>query len=158
MIVLLDTGVLGLIINSKPSEKNREEVRQCNEWIENLLKNNIHIVVSEIADYEERRELILQNKLNNIQRLDALISRVDYFRITTDVMREAAKLWAFARKNGKQTADNKALDADVILCAQAIIAKSEGIDVMIATSDPGALNRLLKNYYISARRWRDILP
>lgn len=158
MIVLLDTGVLGLIINSKPSEKNREEVRQCNEWIENLLKNNIHIVVSEIADYEERRELILQNKLNNIQRLDALISRVDYFRITTDVMREAAKLWAFARKNGKQTADNKALDADVILCAQAIIAKSEGIDVMIATSDPGDLNRLLKNYYISARRWRDILP
>lgn len=158
MIVLLDTGVLGLIINSKPSEKNREEVRQCNEWMENLLKNNIRIVVSEIADYEERRELILQNKLNNIQRLDALISRVGYFRITTDVMREAAKLWAFTRKEGKQTADNKALDADVILCAQAIIAKREGIDVIIATSDPGDLNRLLRNYYISARRWRDILP
>lgn len=158
MIVLLDTGVLGLLINSKPSDKNREEVRQCNEWMENLLKNNISIVVSEIADYEERRELILQNKLNNIQRLDALISRVGYFRITTDVMREAAKLWAFTRKEGKQTADNKALDADVILCAQAIIAKSEGIDVIIATSDPGDLNRLLRNYYISARRWRDILP
>ncbi len=158
MIVLLDTGVLGLLINSKPSDKNREEVRQCNEWMENLLKNNIRIVVSEIADYEERRELILQNKLNNIQRLDALISRVGYFRITTDVMREAAKLWAFTRKEGKQTADNKALDADVILCAQAIIAKSEGIDVIIATSDPGDLNRLLRNYYISARRWRDILP
>jgi len=158
VIVLLDTGVLGLIINSKPSEKNREEVRQCNEWMENLLKNNIRIVVSEIADYEERRELILQNKLNNIQRLDALISRVGYFRITTDVMREAAKLWAFTRKEGKQTADNKALDADVILCAQAIIAKREGIDVIIATSDPGDLNRLLRNYYISARRWRDILP
>ena len=158
MIVLLDTGVLGLIINSKPSDKNREEVRQCNEWMENLLKNNIRIVVSEIADYEERRELILQNKLNNIQRLDALISRVGYFRITTDVMREAAKLWAFTRKEGKQTADNKALDADVILCAQAIIAKREGIDVIIATSDPGDLNRLLRNYYISARRWRDILP
>jgi predicted nucleic acid-binding protein len=158
VIVLLDTGVLGLIINSKPSDKNREEVRQCNEWMENLLKNNIRIVVSEIADYEERRELILQNKLNNIQRLDALISRVGYFRITTDVMREAAKLWAFTRKEGKQTADNKALDADVILCAQAIIAKREGIDVIIATSDPGDLNRLLRNYYISARRWRDILP
>ncbi|HEY9795894.1 MAG TPA: hypothetical protein V6D30_09650 [Leptolyngbyaceae cyanobacterium] len=126
--------------------------------MENLLKNNIRIVVSEIADYEERRELILQNKLNNIQRLDALISRVGYFRITTDVMREAAKLWAFTRKEGKQTADNKALDADVILCAQAIIAKREGIDVIIATSDPGDLNRLLRNYYISARRWRDILP
>lgn len=158
MIVLLDTGVLGIIINSKPSEKNKDEVRECNKWLEEILNNNHRIVVPEISDYEQRRELILNNNLNSIQRLDNLIIRADYFRITTNVMRKASELWAFARKEGKQTADNKALDGDVILCAQAIIAKNEGIDTIIATTDFKDLNRLLKNYYIPARRWRDILP
>jgi len=158
VIILLDTGVLGLIINTKPSEKNKDEVIQCNKWMENLLQKKHRVIISEIADYEQRRELILNKNLNGIQRLNALVSGLDYFRITTNTMHKAAELWAFARKEGKQTSSNKALDGDAILCSQAILTKKEGINVIVATTDTADLNRLLKKYHIEARQWRHILP
>ena len=56
-----------------------------------------------------------------IERLDALKSSIDYLPITTAAMLKAAEFWADARRRGLPTAPEAALDADVILAAQAAL-------------------------------------
>ena len=156
-ILLLDTGVLGILINSEPSERNKSEVDSCNKWLDGLLAQKIRVVISEIADYEQRRELIRRKNQKCLQRLEDIRSRTSYFKIETEVMLKAAEIWAYARQLGKQTAENKALDGDAIIAAQAIIAKTAGVYIEIATTDTRDLNRLLAPYCITAKRWRDII-
>jgi predicted nucleic acid-binding protein len=109
------------------------------------------IVVPEIADYEVRRELLRADKFRGIERLDLVKATFAYLPITTAVMLKAAQLWAQARKAGKPTADNAALDGDVILAAQAAILIDEGADVLIATSNPGHLS-----IFVPAAEWQSI--
>lgn len=72
-------------------------------------------------------------------------------------MLKAAEIWAYARQKGQPTADNKALDGDAIIAAQAVIAKAGGLYIEIATTDIQDLNRLLAPYFITAKRWQDII-
>ncbi|MEC4895955.1 MAG: hypothetical protein SAL07_23035 [Oscillatoria sp. PMC 1051.18] len=51
-----------------------------------------------------------------------------------------------------------AYDADLIIAAQAVVIKSIGIEIIIATPDTKDFNRLLKQHHINARRWKDIQP
>lgn len=74
--------------------------------------------VSEIADYEIRRELIRADRPVGLARLNALKTTLPYLPLTTSIMLRAAELWAEAR--GRPTADPQALDCDVILAAQAL--------------------------------------
>jgi hypothetical protein len=67
-------------------------------------------------------------------------------------MRLAAQIWAEARQRGLPTADDKALDADVILAAQANLAASDGQSVVVATTNPGHLSRFVTD----ARTWSAI--
>lgn len=76
------------------------------------------MIVPEIADHEVRRELLRAKRTKGVKRLDELKSRIGYLTITTDAMLRAAEFWAQARQMGYPTADDKALDADVILAAQ----------------------------------------
>ena len=66
-------------------------------------------------------------------------------------MLKAAQFWAQVRKQGMPTADDKALDGDVILAAQAILIQDEGHEVIIATTNVGHLSRLAQ-----AKKWRNI--
>ena len=113
--VLLDAGPLGLVTNPRASQ----ESLACSQWMELLLLNGIRVAIPEIADYEIRRELLRANKTRGLERLDALKETIEYIPITTSVMLKAAEFWAQARQQGRPTADDKALDADVILAAQA---------------------------------------
>ena len=106
-------------------------------------------MVPEIADYEIRRELLRARKTAGIRRLDNLISQTDYLAITTTAMRQAAEYWAEARQQGRATADNKALDGDVILAAQA--ATLDRANVVIATTNVKHLSR-----FTQAMLWSDI--
>jgi len=114
-IVLLDAGPLGMITNPRSSPENEE----CRDWLAALVFKGAEVVVPEIADYEVRRELLRADKTRGLARLDAMKGLLAYAPITTPVMIRAAGFWASARKQGRQSASDAALDADMILVAQA---------------------------------------
>jgi len=122
----------------------------CQQWLESMLQRGERIAIPEIADYEVRRELIRANLLNSLRRLDSLKQTLEYIPIQTETMLLAAKLWADIRKEGKPTADSKALDGDVILAAQARLLNNS-TETIVATTNLKHLN-LLTN----AAHWQSI--
>jgi predicted nucleic acid-binding protein len=138
--VMLDSGPLGKLSNKWP----RPDVIQ---WQDNLIVSGWAIILPEITDFEIRRNLILENKIESIAALDRLKALFIYQPITTATMLKAAELWADARKRGRPTADPKELDADVILAAQAIESGA-----IIATENVGHLSR-----YVTAKHWSAII-
>lgn len=115
--VMLDSGPLGKIAHPRPNA-------EISEWLIKLLRANITVIIPEIADYEVRRNLLLSDLKKSIIRLDQLKQVLFYQPITTQIMLNAAMLWAKARKLGKPAADLKELDGDVILSAQALYANA----------------------------------
>lgn len=144
-VVALDAGPLGLVTNPKRSP----ESVACAQWLQALVATGSRVVLPEIADYEVRRELLRGNRAAGLQRLDALVSLVEYVPLTTAAMRQAAAFWAEARQRGRPTDDDKALDGDVILAAQ--VATLESSNGVVATTNVGHLSR-----YVQAALWRDI--
>lgn len=145
--IILDAGPLGMVTNPRAAG----EARECNEWLEGVLASQATVLVPEIADYEIRRELLRAGKTAGLKRLNEIGEAVGYLPLTTKMMRRAAEFWAEARTQGKPTADDKALDADVILAAQAADLAAQGIDVVIATTNVGHLA-----LFANAKEWRDI--
>ena len=146
-IVLLDAGPLGLVTNPGGSS----EAYECNIWLVSLVSKGVEVKIPEIADYEVRRELLRAEKIKGLQRLNDLKNLIDYIPLTTQTMLLAAEFWAQVRRQGKPTADAKALDGDVILAAQASQMSSGGHNVIIATTNVGHLSRLA-----IAKEWRNI--
>jgi predicted nucleic acid-binding protein len=143
VIVLLDTGPLGILVHPRISQA-------CQDWLESILLKGYKVVLPEIADYELRRELLRLNNLARIQRLDRFKQRLEYLPLTTDVMLQAAELWAKTRQTGKPTADPHALDGDVILAAQAMSIETTD-QIIIATTNVRHLS-----LFVDARGWSDI--
>ena len=137
-VVLWDAGPLGLLSNPKLS---REGVA-CTRWLHSLLMARIRVIVPEIADYEIRRELLRANKLQGLTQLDAISGMLEYLPINTLAMRRAAELWAQARQHGQPTANDKTIDADMILSGQALTL--EVTDFVIATTNVGHLSRWVR--------------
>lgn len=135
--VVLDTGPLGKISHPRPN-------REIAHWLEGLLRQGVMVYIPEMADYEVRRELIRAGLHESISRLDGLKTVLNYLPINTDVMLRAAELWAWARNRGIPTADPKALDADVILAAQAL-----QILALVATENVDHLS-----LFVEAKDWR----
>src|SRR5262249_49130820 len=148
-VVVLDSGPLGRVANPLATPEND----LCSLWLEELLINGALVVIPEIADYEVRRELLRANKPESIKVLDALQSTNYYLPITTATMLKAAEFWAQARNRGKPTADDKALDGDVILAAQATLLTNLGDELVIATTNVSHLS-----LFVDAREWQDIKP
>ncbi|ERT09840.1 hypothetical protein M595_0152 [Lyngbya aestuarii BL J] len=138
MIVILDSGVLGLLATPirDTSEAEDSEIYQCREWFYSLLAKSVYVVTSDISDYEVRRELI-RIKSQGLEILDNLRNTIDFLPLTTEVMMKAAELWADARQNHISTADDKNIDADMIISAQWMILKETfpGRAVLIATKN-----------------------
>ncbi len=65
----------------------------------------------------------------------------------------AARFWADARNQGQPTAPDLALDADVILAAQAAVFErgEDDANVVVATTNVGHLS-----HFVSAKRWDQI--
>ncbi|MDE0047145.1 MAG: nuclease [bacterium] len=144
--ILLDSGLLGLITNPKASP----QTAACGRWVVDALDRGSAVFVPEIADYEVRGELIWARRRAGIERLDAFIAQIEYLPIETAAMRQAAVFWAEARQEGRPTAPDAALDADVILAAQAVTLNRP--NTIVATTNPKHLSR-----YIPAALWTDII-
>ena len=112
MNLLLDTGVLGQTCHPR----KHAEVRA---WFRRAVREHTFIV-SELADYELRRELLRVGAARSLGRLDELTRELRYAPITTATWRHAAALWAVARNSGNVTAPPEALDGDVLVAAQAL--------------------------------------
>jgi len=111
-----------------------------------ILATDTTVFVSEIADYEVRRELIRADRPVGLARLNALKTTLPYLPLTTSIMLRAAELWAEARRRGRPTADPQALDCDVILAAQAL-----AMGATVVTDNVGHLA-----LFVEAKSWRDI--
>ena len=146
-LILLDSGPLGLVSN--PGQK--PVVQSCQAWMRGQQAQGHLIVVPEIADYEVRRELLRANRINGLRRLDLFKQTLSYLPLTTDAMLRAAQFWAQARKMGRPTADNFALDGDVILAAQAAALLDAGGDIIVATTNPKHLS-----LFVPAADWQSI--
>lgn len=148
MIVLLDAGPLGLVTNPRATS----ESLRCKQWLVDLLAQGVRIMIPEITDYEVRRELIRAGRARGIAHLDQFKATAEYLPLSTETMLLAAEFWAQARRQGQPTAPDLALDADVILAAQAqLLAQREQESVVIATTNVGHLSR-----FVPAKLWREI--
>jgi predicted nucleic acid-binding protein len=136
-LILLDSGPLGMAAHPKAEGITRD----CQLWLNALLRQGERIAIPEIADYEVRRELIRAGLTRSVRRLDQLLETLEYIPIDTATMRRASELWAEVRRSGQPTADPKALDGDVILAAQAILSKTDSTEVIIATTNVAHLSR-----------------
>jgi hypothetical protein len=145
--VLLDAGPLGMIAHPRSSPENDA----CTTWVASLALRGRKIVLPEISDYEVRRELIRAGKSAGLARLDGLKGVLAYSPITTEIMLRAAECWAVARNMGRQTADDSALDGDMILAAHAAMLQRADLDTIVATTNPRHLT-----LFCDARHWRDI--
>ncbi|MGD1919235.1 MAG: type II toxin-antitoxin system VapC family toxin [Pleurocapsa sp.] len=153
MIVFIDTGILGLLAN--PNKKG--DAADCEQWLLGLLSRGVSVLTSDICDYEVRRSLILESlrkpNINSVNSLDELQELITFLPIDNEVMRNAASLWAEARIKGVPTADNKSLDADIIICAQYKLLEQEypGRYIVIATTNVKHLSR-----FGEAKEWQEI--
>jgi len=142
--VLLDACVVGELVHP------RGDVALA-VWVAALLSRRTRVLVPEIADYELRRKLLHIGSLSSVERLARLEESAGYLPLTTAAMLRAAELWAEARRRGRPTAPDEALDADMILAAQASTCPPEFGDVVVATTNPKHLS-----LFVDARRWEEI--
>jgi predicted nucleic acid-binding protein len=139
--IILDAGPLGMIAHPRPNP-------EIAEWYKLIVGSRVEIYLSEVADYEVRRNLLLVGLERSVKRLDELKQEQTYLKLTTAHMLKAAELWADSRKKGQPTCDPKELDCDVILAAQAL---SVSVKAIVATDNVSHLGR-----FVDARHWKDI--
>ena len=137
--LILDSGPLGQIAHPKRHA-------DVGTWFRGLLVAQTVIVVPEVADYEVRRNFILEGFTASIARLDGLKQSLVYLPLTTETMLRAAELWAEARRRGRPTGDPNELDGDVILAAQAL-----QVGAAVVTDNVGHLSQ-----FVEARTWKEI--
>lgn len=111
------------------------------------------IIVSEIIDYEVRRELLRARKSLSVSKLDAMKFQYTFFPLDSTAILKAAELWAQSRLRGQPTAHPDNIDVDVILAAQIMTSGLPLSDCIVATSNPAHLSQ-----FVPADLWQNITP
>ena len=139
--VILDTGSLSLV--AAPVGICLGD--QSKAWFTALEDIGCRFYVPQMADYEVRRELIRAGKTESVVMLDEFIAtEPDRYRLLTaaDVAR-AAGFWARLRNANRGGSPQEALDADLLIAAQAeALAEETRLQgVVVATSNVRASGR-----------------
>lgn len=147
MNIVLDTGPLGFLTHPNATTDSIE----CCKWFQARSLAGDIFFIPEICDYELRRSLIRINSTNSLAKLDQLSAVVPCLPISTDAMKRAAQIWADMRNAGTPLAPDGALDGDVILAAQVLIAEQSFGPMTVATTNTKHLDLL-----VTAKMWRDV--
>ncbi len=139
--LVLDTGPLGKIAHPR----RRPDIAA---WFDAVTGSSRPIYLPEIANYEVRRNFLLEDLTRALARLEELKRTLPYLPLTTEIMEDDARLWAQARKQGRPTGDPKELDGDVILAAQTL-----AVGGVVVTDNIGHLAQ-----FVEARTWQQITP
>jgi predicted nucleic acid-binding protein len=152
MTIVLDTFPASSV--AKLPARTPTEADRCREWIDRCADAGHVILVPAIAYYEALRELELRQASGQIARLQAYCRRPTRFLpLSTEDLELAARLWAASRRGDKPTSSPHALDADVILAAQALNLGLASTDYVVATSNPAHLSR-----FVPCDLWSNIAP
>lgn len=152
-VIVLDSFPLSTIGKNRTSLPSVTD--HCRQWIMNCIAVGNSIRIPAIIYYETLRELERLKATSQIQRLKAFcFSDTERFLLLETIHLEAAaKLWADSRNAGLPTADPQALDADVILAAQALSLGIAKPGLIVATTNPSHISR-----YVAADLWTNIKP
>ncbi len=138
--LVLDTGPLGMIAHPR----RRLDI---GTWFDAVANSSRLIYLPEIADYEVRRNFLLEDLSRALERLDGLKNQIIYLPLSTTVIKDAAGLWAEARKRGRPTGDPRELDGDVILAAQTL-----SVGGIVVTDNIGHLAQ-----FVESTTWQDLV-
>lgn len=150
MVVLLDTALL-----SEATHPTARVSKPILEWLAWLVTSDVTVLVPEIADYEQRREMLRANQSKSVARLDRFALTLGYLPLNTAAMRKAAQFWADLRNIHRPGATDNSLDGDVILAGQAFVEAARVQDqVVIATKNLKHFSHLP----VEADSWQNIQP
>ncbi|MUG96224.1 hypothetical protein F7734_29345 [Scytonema sp. UIC 10036] len=143
--VLLDTNPLGQVTHPKIKP-------EVINWMQSLRENNIALKSPEISVYEVRRELIRLYNNKSLERLNQFIS-YSLIPVNSETFVQAAIFWAEVRNQGKPTSDNKSLDCDAILAAQALQQFEYYDKVTVITTNVKHIERFAGNNELEVVDW-----
>ena len=147
--IILDSGPLGLLFQ----KAGIAIAEACRAWAKERMAGGSRIIVPEIVHYEIRRELLRLSKTRAMTSIEKYVrAEPDRFRIVTSRDLElAAELWAESRRRGMPTADDRALDIDVILAAQVRDLGIPMSDLVVATSNSKHLSQ-----FVPSEHWSNL--
>jgi predicted nucleic acid-binding protein len=155
-IIILDTGPLSncVVPISNLSGMPPTPSQACRLWLTTCEHAGATILVPAIAYYEVLREIERRTATAQKNRLQRYCFQPGRFiPLTTAQLNLAAQLWGQARRTGTPTANDAALDGDMILCAQAQSLGISPADYVVATTNPAHLIR-----FVNAAQWQHITP
>lgn len=92
--IILDTGPLGKIAHPRPNQ-------EVAAWLNRVVSSGSLVIIPEIADYELRRNMLLEGMASSLKRLDELKDLLLYMPLTTRAMIKAAEFWADGTEAGE---------------------------------------------------------
>jgi predicted nucleic acid-binding protein len=142
MYIFLDTFLVSSLSKKESHPPTLSDT--CRQWILECESNGHIVVIPGICYYECLRELEMRQATQQIERLkNHCLRSFRFIAITQEHLDAAAILWGQTRRSGKALGDPKALDGDVILCAQVLSFNLPASDYIVATTNRNHLSAFL---------------
>jgi hypothetical protein len=154
-VILLDSGVLGLLCNPN----HRQDVQELWAWFQQKLEEKCRLCSPDVCAYEVRRGLCLNQiktgRADGLNALDRFVFEEIIQLVSTnrEIVKLSSELWAESKIKGIPTAPDNSLDIDIIICATHRWLEGEHPDrqVVTVTKNVRHLSR-----FINAVEWQTV--